>query len=90
MRPAVRQTGEICIRRSSTMPAARSVMTIVVGRRACVETQRRETATRTPPADDARVGGPLEALDRDDAEPSTPADPGPELAEGVAVPDDPA
>jgi hypothetical protein len=64
-------------------------MTIVVGRRACAETQRRETATRTPPADDTRVGGPLEALDRDDPKPPTPADPSVELAEGVAVPDDP-
>ena len=64
-------------------------MTIVVGRRARAETQRRETATRTPPADDTRGGVPLEALDRDDQKPPTPADSPPELADGVAVPDDP-
>ena len=64
-------------------------MTIVVGRRARAETQRRETATRTRPADDTRGDGSLVALDRDDPEPSTPADSPPELAEGVAVPDDP-
>jgi len=64
-------------------------MTIVVGRRACAETQSLETATRTRPADETRVGVPLEGLDRNDPEPSTPADPPAEPAEGVAVPDDP-
>lgn len=63
-------------------------MTIVVGLRARGETQGRETATcpRRAPSG----GVPLEALDRDDTEPPAPADPSPELAEGVAVPDDPA
>jgi len=69
---------------------ARSVMTIVVGRRACAETQGRETATRPRPVDDARPDVPLEALDRDDPEASTPADAPPGLAEDAAVPDEPA
>ena len=65
-------------------------MTIVVGRRARAETQRRETATRTPPADDTRGGVPLEVLDRDDPKPSTFVDDSPpELANGVAVPGEP-
>ena len=64
-------------------------MTIVVGRRARAETQRRETATRTPPADDTLGGVLLEALDRDDPKPSTLADAPPELANGVAVPGEP-
>jgi hypothetical protein len=64
-------------------------MTIVVGRRACAETQRRETATRARCAREPQGGVPLEALDRDGPKLPKPADPSVELVEGVAVPDDP-
>jgi hypothetical protein len=45
---------------------------------------------RPRPVDDTRLDVPLEALERDDPEPSTPADAPPGLAEDASVPVDPA
>lgn len=71
------------------MPATGRVTTIVVGRRARAETQRRETATRTPPADATRGGVPPEALDGDDPKLSTLGASPPDFETGVAVPGEP-
>jgi len=67
------------------------MMTIVVGRLACREAQRREADARARPTCEARGGVPLEALDPDDPDPPD-ADPPPELVEGAppdCVPEDP-
>ena len=75
-------------------PAARSTITIVVGRLALGEAQRRDARTRARPALDARREGVpvevLEALDPDGAEPLLGAEPPPGLVDGPVVPEDPA